>query len=179
MNPFLKERENPVYFVSVDRSFSYFWNWNEHLGLSDQMTKMISTGMRMLFFFFSFFSFPTSSLTGQEAIGTAMTLCSKGCNLAGSSHPVCYYFVKDSGVLMNQSWRWSLGTTSGKLRSSVAFLMSGTIRWKPCFSINWLSNKVKRAKSCCRWDLSWSELGTSAVPKQGEVTGEAFMTCNV
>ncbi|PKU47123.1 hypothetical protein llap_2563 [Limosa lapponica baueri] len=41
----------------------------------------------------------------REAIGIDMTLCSKGCNLAGSSDPVCYSFVKDSGVLMNQSWR--------------------------------------------------------------------------
>lgn len=56
-----------------------------------------------------------------------MTLCSKDCNLAGS-HPVCYYFVKNSGVLVNQSWMRSLGRISGKLGSSVAFLMSGMIR---------------------------------------------------
>lgn len=53
------------------------------------MTKIISTGMWMMSFFFFFnIPIPIIFLPGLEGIGMDATLCSKGCNLAGSTHPV-------------------------------------------------------------------------------------------
>lgn len=175
MNQFFKER------VSSKTQFILsLWNWNEQIGLTDQMSKTISTGTRAFYrcycrglkFFFSFFH---AIFTRSGRYRNRCDSVFKRFQLSRQQPSSVLLLVKDFGVLKNQSWRRSL-RTSRKLRGSVAFLMPRLIRWKSCFSINWLSNKVKRTKSYFRWDLSSSELRTSAVPKQDEM---AEMTCNL
>lgn len=179
MNQFFKERvSSKIQFILS------LWNWNEQIGLTDQMTKTISTGTRAFYRcycrgFNFFFLFPCYIFTRSGRYRNRCDSVFKRLQLSRQQPSSVLLLVKDCGVLKNQSWRRSLRRTSRKLRGSVAFLMPRIIRWKSCFSINWLSNKVKGTKSYFRRDLSSSELRTSAVPKQDEMAETAFMTCNL